>query len=199
MQARPLRNEICRTVIQWDATDSRFDMHANEARESAEAWRSGRTRADLTTSKIRELMSASSTGLGSHVKRRVWLMFWTSPLVVLLCQLACAPSSVELQQSITSPDGALVADYYALNAGGGAGSAVDVVRLRPANERFRADSGYSFFAVSADPVTVRWISNTELEVSYDERGHVRTSDQKWKNVTIRYRSNPPVLHPGKPQ
>jgi hypothetical protein len=99
---------------------------------------------------------------------------------------ACGQPTVALEQSVPSPDRTLIADWYVLAAGGGAGSTVDVVRLRPATEPFRADSGYSFSAISADPVIVRWISNTELEVSYDERGHVRTSDHKWKNVTIRY-------------
>jgi hypothetical protein len=100
---------------------------------------------------------------------------------------ACA-SDVVHQKSLASPDGAVVADWYDLSGGGGAGWVVDRVRLRPSTEQFQADRDYIFSARSADTVNMRWISNNELEVSYDKRGTVTTSQPRWKHIAITYRA-----------
>jgi hypothetical protein len=110
--------------------------------------------------------------------------------IVCGCTLfvSACDSDMVLQKSVPSPDGTVVVDHYDLSGGGGAGWAIDRVRLRPSTEPFQADCGYSFSAISAYPVDVRWISKNELEVSYGERGTVKTSQPRWKNVAIRYRA-----------
>jgi len=89
---------------------------------------------------------------------------------------------------VVSPDGKIVAEWYELLGGGAAGWGVDRVELRPASEAFKGGRAYSFSSISADPVKMRWISNSELELSYDRRGTVERSNATWKGVTIRYRA-----------
>jgi len=95
---------------------------------------------------------------------------------------------VRLISSTSSPDKSLIADYYELTGGGAAGVAVDRVRLRATAGAFESDDGFSFEALSADPVSVRWLSDRELEIAYNKAGTVRRDDSHWNNVSIQYRT-----------
>jgi hypothetical protein len=144
-----------------------------------------------TLADVRRLLEAASGARSLPTKvtprlRRLSAAFaivfgWT------LIVSACA-SEVVHQKSLASPDGATIADWYELSGGGAAGWVVDRVRLRPSTEPFQADRDDIFSAHSAYPVNMRWISNNELEVAYDKRGTLTTSQPRWKQVAISYRA-----------
>jgi hypothetical protein len=98
---------------------------------------------------------------------------------------ACA-STTTLLVSVPSPNGEIVADWYEVTGGGAAGWAVDRVCLRRVTEAFAAKSDYAFSASSAEPLKMRWLSNHELEVSYDRRGTIERSQSTWRGIKISY-------------
>ena len=110
-------------------------------------------------------------------------------LCALVCT-ACAAGTPSLQESIRTPDGGIVADWYSVSAGGAAGSSIDRVRLRRTTETFVADDQYVFSAISGHTMKVTWIGQRQLEISYDKNFLVRRSTKTWRDVTVQYRVEP---------
>lgn len=107
--------------------------------------------------------------------------------VLLALGASQCSSEIVRMQSVKSPDGSMIADYY-LNSGGGAASAVgEVVSLRMATDEFHDQASHVVFgAIDADPITVRWISDRELEITHRKDAFVNTAKSSWRQVAIKY-------------
>ena len=89
--------------------------------------------------------------------------------------------------SVTSPDGALIADWYQISGGGAASATSDSVAIRRANEPFQETSEYVFGTVDADRISMKWQSARELEITYMEGTTVGRQRTQWNDVEIHYR------------
>jgi hypothetical protein len=98
---------------------------------------------------------------------------------------SCAPQIVNMQ-SVPSSDGVFAADWYQACVGGAASYSVDCVRLRDAAEPFKARYDYSFAALEANVIQVRWVANRELEVIYPDTTPLKRAEPKWRDVAIKY-------------
>jgi hypothetical protein len=107
-------------------------------------------------------------------------------------------SDIFHNRAIPSPDGRLIADYYTISGGGGAGWSEDYVRIRRAGQPFRASrwdlsllsSDAVFKASSGKKLMIRWRSNTHLEITYSGHDGVFRSRPSWNNISIVYNENP---------
>jgi hypothetical protein len=104
-----------------------------------------------------------------------------------ICGIGCnGRFDVELQQSVASPDGRLIADCYVEYGGGGPGWSASFVRIRPSSEHFRTGTDYIFEA-DAHSLGVKWVDNDHLELSWTPDGlPILKHDSKWRNVQIAY-------------
>src|SRR6266571_6159717 len=99
------------------------------------------------------------------------------------CSLRSDPIMME---SVISPDGAMIADWYEISGGGAAGAVSGAISLRAATEPFRAKSDFVFGAIDANVLTLKWISSRELEITYPRGVPVTRMSASWRHVSIRY-------------
>jgi hypothetical protein len=115
-------------------------------------------------------------------------------LGVLFISTSCAwLGKLERVQSLESPDGALVADFYRFGGGGALGNDATCVRLRLATEPFRMKSDYVFGTDDWSIVQMKWIGKRELQINYSFRVLPMRAERSWRDVAISYvvRSDPP--------
>jgi hypothetical protein len=119
---------------------------------------------------------------------RCRLLIAVALLDATICGAACnGQFDVELRQSVASPDGSLVADYYLEYGGGGPGWQADFIRIPPSSEHFRTGTDHIFRAGDIDHLDVKWTDNNHLEVSWTPAGlPILKHEPKWKDVTITY-------------
>jgi hypothetical protein len=106
---------------------------------------------------------------------------------VLLVSTSCSWLGETRQvQSVASPDGTFVADWYDFGGGGAVGNVSSYVRLRIATEPFRLKSDYVFAIDDYGIADVKWISRRELQIRYSSRVMVMRAEPAWRDVTISY-------------
>jgi hypothetical protein len=111
-------------------------------------------------------------------------------LLISACLVGACGNETSRIGTIPSPDGSVIADWYQISGGGGAGWSQDFVRLRKRGERFAVSSDNVFEAISADNVKVVWNGNRQLQISYPSLTAVDKTLPKWNSVSITFREDP---------
>lgn len=106
----------------------------------------------------------------------------------LLAAVSCGwlDSEPIRMETVRSPDGTVIADYYQNGGGGATGGVADIVALRRSDEPFRRRRDYVFGAVDARVVTIRWLGNRTLEITYPKGLDGATMKTSWHEVKIVY-------------
>jgi hypothetical protein len=108
-------------------------------------------------------------------------------LSLLLFATACGLSSDPVRmQSLNSPDGALVADYYQVWGGGATGGVADMVAIRRTEEPFGSWRDYVFGAIDGNEVTLKWIDSRTLEITYPKGLSPSRTSSSWHDVAVKY-------------
>jgi hypothetical protein len=104
---------------------------------------------------------------------------------LLLIGTACS-SEVHFVSSAPAPDGRWRADLYVEDGGGAAGFSSDEVRLLRSSE---GSGPIVFEAASSDPVQIKWLDNTHLEIAYPRQDCVLKAKESVDGVRITYRED----------
>jgi hypothetical protein len=118
-----------------------------------------------------------------------------SVAIAVMAMSACE-RDVLRQRVLPSPDGSILADWYQLADGGGAGASADLVQLRKRGERFSLRDDYVFEGWPGEVLKISWKNNSELEIVYPMTADVRRSESHWDRVSITYRGDPQLKERG---
>lgn len=98
---------------------------------------------------------------------------------------SCSNCSNEISQSIASPSGELKAVIFTRNCGATTGFNTQI-SIVPTRNELPDDGGNAFIAANAFPVTLRWQSNTALDIISQPPGHIFKQQPTIIGVSIRY-------------
>ena len=109
-------------------------------------------------------------------------------LVTLLAACGSSLCSNELIADLPSPDHAYVATVFERNCGATT-PYVRVVMLRQFDSKFDAERPGDWVSTTEGQpiVEVRWLNNTELEITSTGGGHAGTRRTQWNEVRISYK------------
>jgi hypothetical protein len=115
---------------------------------------------------------------------RYGLMLWIA--IVAASGVSCS-TSIQVIDSVKSPDGAIVADFFLVSGGGAAAAESQGVSLRSSTDTFSPTNDV-FGAVDVRNVRLGWTAKRELEVAYGGGSDDAPTTMKpsWRNVSIRY-------------
>ena len=110
----------------------------------------------------------------------------TSLLVTLsLFVPACNPCSYGVQREIRSPSGKMIATVYQADCGATTDYAT-ALSVRPSGKPFRPSTNLALGIAGQQPLSLSWLSDSELVVAIPTGVEVRVKKGEINGVTIHY-------------
>lgn len=97
-----------------------------------------------------------------------------------------SPPDIYVTKEVASPDGKNVASFYTISGGGAAGYVVNRLKIRPANQAFKADENYVFDMRHGDDIHLEWRDDDYLILTYPAQADIYRTQNKWGNIQIVY-------------